>query len=360
MKFLYIAAEHVSGTLALLQAEHRRRGDECRYVTFFRSRWNFPDDICLDLPWMPDRRWIRAVRRGLSPDYSAQDSALPHPPYWNPNRLTRTLFQLRDLYNWPLIRRAILTHDLRNVDVITLDGGLDFTRDCRFARACKSHGAHIGAFYHGTDLRNRGIIRAADELIELRLTSEWDLLELDPRLNYLYLAFDTAGFSPTQLKYHTPIRIVHAARNAFKGTAELEQAVANLRRTHAVELRLFRDRPHDELLRELAECDLVVDQLTNAGGWGYGMTSVEALALGKPVLTNIPSPMQQRIGAHPFIQADTATIEQVLRELLTAEARAQRHAEAGLKWVRERHDIRAVADQLYAYYERAGWLRRPT
>lgn len=357
MKFLYIAAEHVSGTLALLQAEHRRRGDECRYVTFFPSRWNFPDDICLNLRWMPNRSWVVSLRKSVSPDYSADDSLLPHPPFWRPSVLARKMFQLRDVLNWPRISRALQEHDLQNADIITLDGGLDFTRDCRFARGCKNRGSHIAAFYHGTDLRNRGIIPVADELIELRLTSEWDLIKLDPRLSYLYLPIDTAHFSSRDYKFNRPIRIAHAARNPYKGTASLERAVENLQKKFELELVLFRYHSHDEVLRSMQQCDIVVDQLSNAGGWGYGMAAVEALSMGKPVVTNIPPQMESNISPHPFIQADESTIEVVLENLMSDKSLAREHAVAGLSWVKARHDIRAVADQLYGYYKNLGWLK---
>ena len=196
MKILYISAEHVSGTLSLFQAEHRRRGDECRFVTFWHSRWDFPDDICLNLPLMPDKSWVLWARkmarssRGKARHFAPSRSA----PYWSPGHIERWLFEWRDRYLWPQIVRAINDYHLDDFDIMHLDGGLDFTRDARFARDMHARGKHIICFYHGSDLRNRGIIREVDQLASLRLTSEWDLLELDPRLQYLYLPFDTDRF----------------------------------------------------------------------------------------------------------------------------------------------------------------------
>ncbi|MBI5059222.1 hypothetical protein HZB60_05490 [candidate division KSB1 bacterium] len=358
MKFLYIAAEHVSGTLSLFQAEHRRRGHDCRFVTFWHSRWNFPDDICLNLPFMPDRGWVRQLRGAVStPHDVATVYTLDHLPYWDPNVLGRTLFSLRDALNWPRIRRAIGEHALDSFDVITLDGGLDFTRDARFVRDCRSRGAHIAAFYHGTDLRNRGIIRSADECIELRLTSEWDLLEIDQRLQYLYLPFETSRFAPRDYRFHRPLRIGHAARNPYKGTARLRTALDSLSKRHPLEPRWFTDLTHEQVLAQLTEIDIFVDQLTNAGGWGYGMSSVEALAAGVPVITNIPAAMQNRLDDHPFVQADELTVETVLEQLILDEQRCRELSTRGRAWVVGRHDLHSVTDNLYSYYERLGWLR---
>ena len=358
MKVLYIAAEHVSGTLALFQQEHRRRGDECRYVTFWPSRWAFPEDICLNLSFMPNRPWIRGLRELLlrGRGHGIHRPLTPQEPFWNPRSLERTLFAFRDFINWPDVAAAIHRHGLRDFDIVHLDGGLDFTRDARYVESVRAGGKHVVCFYHGTDLRNRGLVRNVDRLTELRLTSEWDLLEFDPRLEYLYLPFETSHYGDRTYQFHHPIRIGHASRNIFKGTEQIVSAVNRLKQKHAVELILLQDLPHAEALRLMNECDIFVDQLTNAGGWGYGMSSVEALAMGLPVVTNIPPQMMAQLGEHPFIQADSQTIADVLERLITDQHLCRALSLVGQKWVRARHDVKVVGDQLYAYYRRQGWI----
>lgn len=356
MKFLYIAAEHVSGTLALFREEHRRRGDECRFVTFWHSRWDFPDDICLNLPFMPDRSWVRGLRDSLRALRPSELQPSHEMPYWRPGNVERSLFALRDSFIWPRIERAIHKFDLNSFDVIQLDGGLDFTRDARFARQAIRRGKHVACFYHGSDLRTRGIIPAVDEIAELRLTSEWDLLDFDSRLRYLYLPFDTSAYPEREYRFHHPVRICHASRNPHKGTSFVEAAVAELKKRYEVELIMLRDLSHDEALRRKYECDIFVDQLTNAGGWGYGMSSVEALAMGMPVVTNIPENMMKRLGENPFVHAATDDLSEVLEELLNSETMCGNLAKVGRQWVCERHDVRAVGDQLYSFYQELGWI----
>ncbi|RPH96300.1 hypothetical protein EHM69_01760 [candidate division KSB1 bacterium] len=357
MKILYISPEHVSGTLSLFKAGHERRGDVCRYVTFWHSRWDFPDDICLNLPMMPDKSWVVEIRKlfhSLRPrNTSAERNGVR---CWNPGWIERGLFRIRDACLRSRIESAIYTHRLDQFDIIHLDGGLDFSRDARFVRKQAGAGKKIACFYHGSDLRERGVIPPVDDAVGLRLTSEWDLLEMDSRLRYLYLPFDESAYAERSYRFHSPLRIGHASRNRFKGTAFVEAAVRRIARDIPVELVLIRDMPHDQALRLKQECDIFVDQLTNEGGWGYGMSSVEALAMGMPVVTNIPKKMLERIGPHPFVQADTADVADVLISLIRDENHCRVLAAAGQKWVRERHDVNAVMDCLYRYYREVGWL----
>ncbi len=359
MKILYISAEHVSGTLSLLKEEHERRGDTCRFVTFWHSRWDFPDDICLNLPLMPDKAWVRRLRELLrATRVNTSQPVVGKIPYWNPGFLERLLFSARDRFLWPQIERAIHRYDLGSFDIVQLDGGLDFTRDSRFVHDAVRRGCHISAFYHGSDFRTRGVIPVVDELAELRMTSEWDLLEFDPRLKYLYLPFPTATYPLRKYRFHSPIRICHASRNQYKGTTFVERAIEELSKKYPIEYVLLRDLSHDEALHRKYESDIFIDQLTNAGGWGYGMSSVEALAMGLPVITNIPEIMQRRLGAHPFVQATTETITPILEELIQNEARCAVLVQQGREWVQQRHDIQTVADQLYGYYREVGWMSR--
>lgn len=359
MKFLYVAPEHVSGTLSLFKGEHERRGDVCRFVTFWHSRWSFPDDICLNLSGMPNTAWVRALRNAVAHDPHTQPSRICNGklPVWNPAWPIRSLFSLRDEHNWKRISRAIRDYCFFDFDVLHLDGGADFTRDARFARSFSDRGKPVVAYYHGSDLRSRGYIPAVDAVSDIRFTPEWDLLDHDPRLNYLYLPFDSALLPFRRRMPGRMFRIGHAARNPLKGTAAVQAAVGALARKHPVELVLIRDVSYSESLRLKFECDIFVDQLTNAGGWGYGMSGVEALAMGIPVVTNIPPAMQKYIGDHPFVQADETTLEVVLEKLITDASELQKIADFSREWVLKRHDIKKVADVLYGHYREHGWLK---
>ena len=91
---------------------------------------------------------------------------------------------------------------------------------------------------------------------------------------------DPAGI-PTPPK---PIRILHAPSNpSLKGTPRIRAAVADLQRAgHAIELVEVVGQPNDVVLRELAACDLVVDQLySDSPMAGF---AAEAAQVAKPAI----------------------------------------------------------------------------
>ncbi len=357
MKILYVAPEHVSGTLSLFKREHERRGDTCRYITFWHSRSDFPDDICLNLGGMPDRAWVRALRKAVTHDPDQTPSRIVNGmiPEWSPNPVARALFAIRDELNWRTISRAIEEYDLFGFDVLHLDGGCDFTRDSRFARAFKNRSKGVVAYYHGSDLRSRGYIPAVDKITDLRLTPEWDLAAVDERLHYLYLPVNVDSFEYKPYAQGKTIRIGHAARNAFKGTPAVLSAVEHLRKKMDVELVLIRGMSYQDALTTKRSCDIFIDQLTNEAGWGYGMSGVEAIAMGIPVVTNIPEAMRPLINEHPFIQAEPDSLLEVLEKTLSDPARLKLISEYSREWALERHSVSRVAEVLYGHYERLGW-----
>jgi glycosyltransferase involved in cell wall biosynthesis len=358
MKILHIAAEHVSGTLSLFQAEHRRRGNECRFVTFFHSPYQFPEDICLNLPFMPNKRWVRFGKRVIDGFRGSNSPRVctGRPRLWNPPFWERWLFSARDELLRPRIEAAIEKYQLHDFDIYHLDGGLEFYRDARTLKKWIGAGRKIVCFYHGTDLRNRGILPEIDKRTHLRLTSEWDLVELDPRLEYLYLPIDTARFSPKCVNAGQTVKICHAARNVYKGTESVIRAFQELRKEFDIQLVLLQNVPYEEALTLKSECDIFVDQLTNEGGWGYGMSAVEALAMGMPVVTNIPEKMAARLVEPPFVQATPDSLTQVLSSLIRNKEQREEVGRRGRQWVAEWHDIKRVGDVLYGYYRREGWI----
>jgi hypothetical protein len=365
-RILYISPEHVSGTLELFQRGHRARGHECRYVTFFPSSSGFPEDICLNLPLMAGARWIQTLKNIVyrrSPQMLGRADREGCPPVWRSSTAAEAVFFfLRDRMLSGRIRRAIRRYGLDQFDLYHLDQGLDFYRDGRFIRRMKGRGAGLVCFYHGTDLRNRGVIPEIDAISDLNLTSELDLLTKHPNIRYLHLPFDVDRFQVKE-RENDPLIIGHACRGPqtwhFKGTERIVQVIKELEKTHPVRLDLVEGLPHEECLRRKARWDIAVDQIADRGGWCYGVNSLETLSLGIPTCTRMNPRCSQFFPAHPFVNVDADTLKPQLVQLIEDSQYRRRKGQEGREWVRKTHGLHSVMDELYRYYAEAGIVLNP-
>ncbi|RMF07668.1 MAG: glycosyltransferase family 1 protein [Candidatus Neomarinimicrobiota bacterium] len=123
-----------------------------------------------------------------------------------------------------------------------------------------------------------------------------------------------------------------------------------------VEFVLVENRPYAEVLEIKQSCDILVDQVFNRGGWGYGMNSVEAMALGLVCVTELVPEYDRFLGDHPFVNVTAATLEETLRQLVRDRDGLEQKKRRSRAWVEKTHGLAAVTDQLYQYYREVGWL----
>ncbi|HET8751992.1 MAG TPA: hypothetical protein VFM43_05650 [Gaiellaceae bacterium] len=152
--------------------------------------------------------------------------------------------------------------------------------------------------------------------------------------------------------------VLHAPTNRqIKGTRFVVDAVNRLK-GEGIELdfQLVEGMTQIEAIALYREADLVVDQLLI--GW-YGGVAVEAMALGRPVVSYVreddlgfvPQPMRAQI---PIVSAEPTTIHDVLTDLLTT--RREDLPELGRRsraYVEQWHDPRHIAEQLVSDYQAA-------
>ncbi|MFN3820688.1 MAG: glycosyltransferase [bacterium] len=307
---------------------------------------------------MPNQRWVemlkKLMRRRWRDDSNHSDrSSLP---LWKPSWLESHLFKIRDRINSGRIERVVRQHNLEDFDIYHFEGGIDPYRDGRWVKRLAAKGKHIVSFYHGTDLRERGLIEEVYRNSSLHLTSELDLLDKIPGMKYLPLPVDTEAISPAHPPSGDFIRIGHSARNRFKGTEIVIKVVEDLRRSYPVELVLMVNIPHSQVLKIKSTCHIYIDQLTDRGGWGYGASSLEALAMGIPTVTLINPFVERFLGDHPFINANVNTLRDVLIKIIENPHLREESGRKGREWVVRNHSIEAVMDKLYGYYQELGWI----
>src|SRR5262249_42114149 len=132
-------------------------------------------------------------------------------------------------------------------------------------------------------------------------------------------------------------------------TRHLEAAVGRLRdEGHAIELVMLSGVPNDEGLRLMASCDLVADQFI---GGSLGYTAIEAMALGKPVLSYVRDGVRiPAAGGCPVIAANPETLDGVLKGLLAAPERLSEIGRQSRAYVEAHYSVESVARELRQLY----------
>lgn len=357
LKILYIRTENSSGTLSLFANAHRELGNEARYVTLFPTAEHFPEDICLDLPLLPKTAGFRAAKDRLSNEQQTYKKAEGYPPQWNPPFWRKSFFTVRDMLWRPYIKRAIRDHDLLGYDIYHLEGGHGFLRTSAWPlQELKAQGRHFLANYHGVDMRTRGVFPWIDEIVDINTSSELDLLEKHPNMQYVFLPFSVEEYTP-RYESNQKLKICHATRDRYwKGSDIIIEAGRKLEQSHDVEFVLIENMSHEETIRIKSECDIYIDQVSNLGGWGYGMNSVEALSLGLCCCTNLLPKYESFLGEHPFVNVHKETLYDDLVRLISNKKLIAEKRRSGRAWVEKTHSVKAVMRSVYSIYQQQGWI----
>ncbi|MBZ0267261.1 hypothetical protein K8I85_03835, partial [bacterium] len=321
MRILHVCDQNWVGMANAFIDAHRRHGHEARLVTLTECVNEFPEDICLHLPFLQGTPLHMAMKAVMHRAHGGRPRFERAPgdgvPEWRPRSAAEAaFFRFREEVLWrPRIERAIREHGLDRYDFYHLESGVGFYRDARVLRAAKRRGARVVSYYLGTDIRDRGVIPSIREISDLDLTCEWDHLDLDPSLTYFFIPFDASAYEYRPVATDR-LRIAHAPRNRWgKGTEMLEAAVERVRAHHDVELDVIEGVTHREAVERKRRANLLVDQVGDRGGTGYGMNSLEALAMGIPSMTSFTDSLADFLGDHPFVRITADTLEARLAEL---------------------------------------------
>ena len=170
-----------------------------------------------------------------------------------------------------------------------------------------------------------------------------------PDATYLPKVVETA-----RLPMVGPVRsrrptVLHApSRRSTKGTEFVLSGLDELRRRGVeFELDLVEGVPHEEALARAAAADVVVDKLL---GGDAGVSSLEAMALGKVAVARIRDQVRARHPDLPVVSADPETFPDVMAELLTSPRRRAELGEEGREFVVRTHDAAVVGEQLDELY----------
>jgi glycosyltransferase involved in cell wall biosynthesis len=347
VRILHIAPFNFSGVPIEFVRAERSLGHHSRLVTLGRDPRNYEEDICLELPFLRSPV-LTAAKRLASRRVRQANLRRPTddiPPVWKPRALESLLIHFRDGLWRRRIDELSRELDLFDFDLYQLDGGHGFLRSGRIVEQAKKNGTRIVCCYLGSDLRLRGVIPRIDSVSDLNLTLEFDHLRLHPRIHHIFYPFNPQKYKVRQ-KENEVLKIAHAPTSrAAKGTDTIVSTVRELERAFPVELVLIENLPHPEALGLKSTCDIMIDQL---GELGYGINSLEALAMGIPTCTSLPPDLESYLQSHPFINVNEGNLGEKLIDLIEdAELRLEK-AKSGRRWVEERHDSRRVVSEIHS------------
>ena len=202
----------------------------------------------------------------------------------------------------------------------------------------------------GSDIRGK----SSDELTwtrraGARVVGSYDAVRWVPDAIVIPPGIDLSGIEPAPPSDRERPVVLHApSSRARKGTEHVVAACERL----GVELEIVEGLDHREAFERYRIADVVVDQLN--AGW-YGVFAIEAMALGKPVVTFLHDEAVRRteeaFGVEvPIVAATTETLADVLRPLVESPEERRRVGAASRAYVERVHDADAVAARLVDLY----------
>jgi glycosyltransferase involved in cell wall biosynthesis len=146
----------------------------------------------------------------------------------------------------------------------------------------------------------------------------------------------------------------------INGTRHLEDAVSQLRDEGLkIDLRILERRRNEEIRTAMHAADIVADQFLDPG---YGLFPLEAMAVGKPMLTRmspIPDePWTEALRECPLVDTNPENLRDQLRRLITNPQMRRELGEAGREFVVNNHSYAAVGRDWELVIEHA-WRGAP-
>jgi len=286
----------------------RARGVDARLVVFNRYRLHPEADVSLDLPQ---------------------------------GQLRRQLAQWRALAR--LLPRTDVFHFVFGLTLVPQSVQFPLLRALR-----KKSVLH----YLGSDIRGK----SPDELAygrkaDAQIVGSYDAIRWVPEAEVIPPGVDLARIEPAPSSDRPRPLIVHApSSRRRKGTDAVVAACEGL----DADLELVEGLHHEEAFERYRAADIVVDQLN--AGW-YGLFAIEAMALGKPVVTFLHEDAVRRTEEAfatrvPIVSATAETLRERLTPLVASPAERRRVGAASRAYAEHVHDLERVTDRLLDLYAR--------
>ena len=182
-----------------------------------------------------------------------------------------------------------------------------------------------------------------------RVVGSYDAIRWVPDARVIPPGIDVRAIDPVPPSDRERPVVLHApSSRRRKGTEYVVAACEQL----GVELEIVEGLDHRQAFERYRRADVIVDQLN--AGW-YGVFAIEAMALGKPVVTFLHEEAVRRteeaFGVQvPIVSATAKTLVDVLRSLVESADERRRVGAASRVYAEEVHDLQGMTDRLLALY----------
>lgn len=360
MKILHITPINncnLGGMLKKYFVEQKNIGYDV--LSLFENEFHFKDDICLNLKWYPRKGFNRKVQklllRNAKPysNYTQKSKAKIYYESLSGKFYKNLFFRFRDRVNRPIIKKAIEQYDLFGYDFYVYETGTPLSRDFHFERKLLKNNKKFMNWYIGLDVRTRGIHKFMDENAIKSVTGELDHLTLKPDLGYIATPFNYGLLEKQVINNNDKIQIVHAPRNrVFKSTDKIIELIDQIKHTHGhlFDFHLLEKLTFDEVIEVKRKCDLLIEQIGDKGGWGYGFNSLEAFALGLAVATEMNAQYEKFIPDHPFININKNNFKEKIIQVIEDRELLNRKKREGHEWLKKTHSAENTANKILEIY----------
>jgi hypothetical protein len=167
---------------------------------------------------------------------------------------------------------------------------------------------------------------------------------LDDTLPFLFAPFQLPRGVENLHQTNDKVRIGHApTKRKVKGTHIILGVLSLLKEKYPIEIVLIENLPYKEALNLKTSCDIFIDSI---GEIGYGINSLESLAMGIPTAVEILPDFEELLGKHPLINISASNMDETLIPYIEKE---QLRSELGIRskeWVRQIHNPIDIAKNI--------------
>ncbi len=274
-------------------------------------------------------------RRGIDARLVVFERYKLHPEAdWSLNAPSNSLLLSRQAKQWAAFARL-----LPRTDVFHFHFGLTLVPQSLQFPILRAFRKKSVMHYLGSDIRGKTPEQlAAGKKADAEVVGSYDAIRWVPEAEVIPPGVDLAQIQPAPPPERARPLIVHApSSRRRKGTEHVIAAVEGL----DADLELVEGLHHDEAFERYRQADIVVDQLN--AGW-YGLFAIEAMALGKPVVTFLHDEAVRRtedaVGTRvPIVSATAETLREALRPLVADAGRRRELGAESRAYVEQVHDL---------------------